>query len=177
MLSHVTFSVFVYALRRKVSETAPKTIWDSPIRTGAYILLQSLSGTLISTRWQRHPGFHHYTVLPIIPFQQRLVGCFQSTLKVTADDADYDLFQIANSGKLQPQSSLVQNISMATNQESIMPIISLDIKMEWNWERLRKPTSHEFQAFNRSKTNFGEIHVSQGQVSGGFPLYCSIILS
>ena len=26
VLSHVTFSIFVYALRRKVSETAPKSI-------------------------------------------------------------------------------------------------------------------------------------------------------
>ena len=38
------------------------------------------------------------------------MGCFQSTPKVTADDADYDLSQIANSGQLQPQSSLVHCI-------------------------------------------------------------------
>ena len=35
VLSNVTFSIFVYALRRKVSETAPKSILDSFIRTGA----------------------------------------------------------------------------------------------------------------------------------------------
>ena len=40
----------------------------------------------------------------------RLVGYFQSTPKVTADDANYDLSQIANSSKLQPQSSLVHCI-------------------------------------------------------------------
>ena len=36
--------------------------------------------------------------------------CLQSKLKSTADDTDYDISQIANSGKLEPQSSLVHCI-------------------------------------------------------------------
>ena len=39
--------------------------------------------------------------------------------------------------------------------------------IKWNWGRLRKPTSHEFEGFAWSKINFGEIH--QG-LPGGFPL-------
>ena len=34
-----------------------------------------------------------------------------------------------------------------TSRENKTPLFSLDIKTEWNWERLRKPTSYEFQAF------------------------------
>ena len=45
--------------------------------------------------------------------------------------------------------------------------------IKWNWGRLRKPTSYEFQGFDWSKINFGEIH--QG-LHWGFPSL-SFILS
>ena len=45
--------------------------------------------------------------------------------------------------------------------------------IKWNWGRLRKPTSYEFQGFDWSKINFGEIH--QG-LHWGFPSL-SIILN
>ena len=33
-----------------------------------------------------------------------------------------------------------------TSREHNAPLFSLDIKIEWNWERLRKPIYHEFRA-------------------------------
>ena len=65
-----------------------------------------------------------------------------------------------------------------TSREHNAPLFSLDIKIEWNWERLRKPTSQEFQAFlnvllHRFQSSFRKFHSTETALLSAQSISCS----
>ena len=70
MCFHMLHFLYLYMLFVGKLVKQPKIVFETPLLGlgPRHFILHSLSGTLISSRWERHPGFRHCTVLPIIPF-------------------------------------------------------------------------------------------------------------